>query len=235
MSQLRESATRVPQLGEFRLGDWSICQAEGTLCRGDRLTRLEPRIMDLLVYLAAEPGKVVPKEELLEVVWGGAFVEEGVLSQAIHSLRKALGDDARQPHFVQTIPKRGYLLVAPVIQNTCPVQNALVGGTLPSAQMASEQRYRPIPFLQSRLTLASWSGCVVSAVVVAVMLSGGRIEAARHNSDKRSALLVPKILIRPFRVVDRFGDRAPVESLLMMRDTPWDEGLTHGIAERLSS
>ncbi len=70
--------------------------------------------MDVLVHLAANPGRVVSKEELLEVVWCGAFVEEGALSQAIHSLRKALRDDARHPRYIQTVPKRGYRLVAPV-------------------------------------------------------------------------------------------------------------------------
>ena len=70
--------------------------------------------MDVLACLATDPGRVVTKEELLAVVWGGAFVEEGALPQAIHSLRKALGDDARQSRYVQTIPKRGYRLLAPV-------------------------------------------------------------------------------------------------------------------------
>lgn len=70
--------------------------------------------MDVLACLAADPGRVVTKEELLAAVWGGAFVEEGALSQAIHSLRKALGDDARQPRYIQTIPKRGYRLLVPV-------------------------------------------------------------------------------------------------------------------------
>jgi TolB-like protein/Flp pilus assembly protein TadD len=70
--------------------------------------------MDVLACLVGEPGRVVTKEELLTAVWGGAYVEEGALSQAIHSLRKALGDDARQPRYIQTIPKRGYRLLAPV-------------------------------------------------------------------------------------------------------------------------
>jgi TolB-like protein/tetratricopeptide (TPR) repeat protein len=70
--------------------------------------------MDVLVYLAANPGRVVSKDELLQEVWRGVFVEEGALSQAIHSLRKALRDDARQPLYIQTIPKRGYCLVTSV-------------------------------------------------------------------------------------------------------------------------
>jgi adenylate cyclase len=105
---------REPPPGSFRLGEWSVHHAEGNLCSGSKIVRLEPRVMDVLVYLAARPETVVSKEELLQAVWGGAFVEEGALSQAIHSLRKALGDDARQSRYIQTIPKRGYRLVAGV-------------------------------------------------------------------------------------------------------------------------
>lgn len=85
--------------------------------------------MDVLVHLAANPERVVSKEELLTVVWGGAFVEEGALAQAIHSLRKALGDDARQPRFIQTVPKRGYRLVAGLERDDGDHREARVGQT----------------------------------------------------------------------------------------------------------
>jgi adenylate cyclase len=110
MIQPQEPAPPSP----FRLGEWEVRRNEGLLCAGERSVRLEPRVMDVLVHLAANPERVVSKEELLTVVWGGAFVEEGALAQAIHSLRKALGDDARQPRFIQTLPKRGYRLLATV-------------------------------------------------------------------------------------------------------------------------
>ena len=115
MSEPAGSMPRVPELGRFRLGEWYVWPTEGVLCSKDRSVRLEPRVMDVLACLAGDPGRVVTKEEFLAAVWGGAFVEEGVLSQAIHSLRKALGDDTRQPRYIQTIPKRGYRLLAPVM------------------------------------------------------------------------------------------------------------------------
>src|SRR4051794_1194612 len=115
MSQPLEPATPISDFGAFRLGEWTVHPAEGTLCAAGRSLRLEPRVMDVLVYLASAPGRVVSKEELLEAVWEGAFVEEGALAQVIHSLRKALGDDARLPQYIQTIPKRGYRLLAPVL------------------------------------------------------------------------------------------------------------------------
>lgn len=120
MNQPQEPASRVPDLGAFRIDEWSVCPDEGTLATGGRTIRVEPRVMDVLVCLAAEPGRVVSKEELLKCVWGEAYVEEGVLSQAVHSLRKALGDDARQPRYIQTIPKRGYRLVAAVARESEP-------------------------------------------------------------------------------------------------------------------
>jgi DNA-binding winged helix-turn-helix (wHTH) protein/TolB-like protein len=114
MSPTREPEARLPESGEFRLNEWTVRPEEGTLSAGERSVHLEPRVMDLLVHLAGQPGRVVSKEELLEAVWEGAVVEEGALSQSIHVIRRALGDDAREPRFIQTVPKRGYRLVAEV-------------------------------------------------------------------------------------------------------------------------
>jgi DNA-binding winged helix-turn-helix (wHTH) protein/tetratricopeptide (TPR) repeat protein len=70
--------------------------------------------MDVLVYLAEQPGRVVTKEELLEHVWKDTFVADGALFRHISELRRLLGDDSRTPRIIETIPKRGYRLVAPV-------------------------------------------------------------------------------------------------------------------------
>jgi hypothetical protein len=69
--------------------------------------------MGVLVCLARRAPEVVTKEELFQEVWDGAFVTEGVLTYVISGLRKALGDDARSPSFIETIPTKGYRLVAP--------------------------------------------------------------------------------------------------------------------------
>ena len=70
--------------------------------------------MDLLVCLARRSGETVSKETLLEEVWKGAFVVEGVIPKTLSGLRSALGDDASEPTFILTVPRRGYRLVAPV-------------------------------------------------------------------------------------------------------------------------
>jgi len=70
--------------------------------------------MDVLVCLAEHAGAPVSKEELLQTVWPNTYVTNDVLKGAISDLRRALDDNARQPRVIETIPKRGYRLIAPV-------------------------------------------------------------------------------------------------------------------------
>lgn len=163
MSSPQESSTRVAELGQFRLGEWSIHPSEGTVSSDGQCLRLEPRVMDVLVQLAAYPGTVVSKEEILAAVWGGAFVEEGALSQAVHSLRKALGDDARQPRYIQTIPKRGYRLIAPVSVEPEPAE--------PVAYVAPVLPLAPTPTaLSAPAPRHRWAWLLVSVAGIATIL-----------------------------------------------------------------
>ena len=86
------------------------------------------------ISLATLPGFTLP-EELLERIWPGVVVGDDVLTQAIIKLRKALGDDSRLPRYIDTIPKRGYRLIAPV----SAVASAEPGG----AADADHDRGRP--------------------------------------------------------------------------------------------
>lgn len=70
--------------------------------------------MDVLRALIRRAPEVAPKQEIIEEVWEGAFVTDEVLTHAIWDLRRAFGDNASKPEFIQTIPKRGYRLIAPV-------------------------------------------------------------------------------------------------------------------------
>jgi len=76
--------------------------------------QLEPRVMAVLVQLAERPGEVVTRDALLVAVGGGTIVQEEALTHAISRLRHAFGDDPRAPRYIETIPKRGYRLVAEV-------------------------------------------------------------------------------------------------------------------------
>ncbi|MCP4205303.1 MAG: protein kinase [bacterium] len=81
--------------------------------RDGKVVQIEPKSMDVLVDLAEHAGELRSKRRLLHVVWGDAFVTDDVLTRAISQLRKELGDDAKNPKYIETIPRQGYRLVAP--------------------------------------------------------------------------------------------------------------------------
>jgi DNA-binding winged helix-turn-helix (wHTH) protein len=98
----------------LRVGSWIVEPESNVIRQGSDEVRLEPRVMNLLVHLASRPGLVTSKDQIVDAVWDGAFISESALTRTIADLRKALGDDARSPRYIETISKRGYRLVAEV-------------------------------------------------------------------------------------------------------------------------
>jgi TolB-like protein/tetratricopeptide (TPR) repeat protein len=104
-----------PQGGTtFEFGAFRFNPAERVLYRGAERVPLSPKVADTLLVLLTHHGRVVEKNELIELVWPDTFVEEGGLARNISALRKALGDDAEGSVHIETIPKRGYRFVAPL-------------------------------------------------------------------------------------------------------------------------
>src|SRR5262245_37622086 len=100
--------------GRFSVGGWTVDPSLHSASGPSGEVRLEPKVMLVLVHLAEKAGQVVPKQRLLQDVWADTFVGDEVLSRAISELRRVFGDDPKVPRFIQTIPKGGYRLVAPV-------------------------------------------------------------------------------------------------------------------------
>ena len=101
-----------PSDAPFSLGEWLVQPQLNRLSRsGDDDIQLEPKMMDVLVCLARASGQVVSREALIDAVWPEVFISESVLTRAIAGLRRALGDDARSPRYIETISKRGYRLI----------------------------------------------------------------------------------------------------------------------------
>ncbi|MBZ5604326.1 MAG: winged helix-turn-helix domain-containing protein [Acidobacteriia bacterium] len=95
----------------FRLAGWIVKPEDGSLTSGSVSTRLEPQLMDLLVYLCSRAREVVAKRDVLDAVWGGRFVSDDTVKSSFYQLRKALGDDSRAPKILETLPKRGYRIL----------------------------------------------------------------------------------------------------------------------------
>jgi DNA-binding winged helix-turn-helix (wHTH) protein/Tol biopolymer transport system component len=101
----------VAEVTSFHVGPWLVEVPLNRLRNNGATIQLEPKIMQVLVRLAETPGEVVRKEELIRSVWAETFVTDDVLTRSISELRKALEDDARQPRFIETIPRSGYRLL----------------------------------------------------------------------------------------------------------------------------
>lgn len=84
------------------------------LIKGEREKRLEPKVISLLVLLAENSGEVVTRQTITTQLWPDVIVGDEVISQLIYSLRNALGDDAKSPKFIKTIPKKGYCFIPKV-------------------------------------------------------------------------------------------------------------------------
>jgi len=99
---------------DFRVGAWLVQPSLDAITREGVTIHVEPKVMEVLVCLAQHSGEAIPKEKLLQTVWADTFVTDDVLTRSVSELRKVFEDDAREPKVIQTIPKRGYRLLAPV-------------------------------------------------------------------------------------------------------------------------
>lgn len=99
--------------GDFKIGEWLVSPALNQVGTNGNSTRVEPKAMQVLVFLADHPG-VVSKEQLISSVWPDVFVSDDVLPGCISALRKAFNDNARRPTVIETIHKNGYRLLLPV-------------------------------------------------------------------------------------------------------------------------
>lgn len=110
--------------GLLRIGDWCVDPASGDLSRDGVTTRLEARTLRLLLFMADRVGEVVGIDDLLQHVWAGVTVTSDSVYQAVASLRRTLGDDTRQPRYIETVPRFGYRMIArvsPWTDDTAPI------------------------------------------------------------------------------------------------------------------
>jgi DNA-binding winged helix-turn-helix (wHTH) protein/tetratricopeptide (TPR) repeat protein len=99
----------------YYFDEFSLDRSRRTLERGHEPVPVSSKAFEVLSYLVMNPGRVVPKEELLQAVWAGSFVEEGNLTQQISGLRKVLGD---RSGYIVTVPGKGYQFTARVRSET---------------------------------------------------------------------------------------------------------------------
>jgi len=142
----------------LRIGAWSVDSVRGHLSRDGETVQLDSRALRLLLHLASRPGEVVSIDALLDHVWPDVTVSPDSVYQAVTSLRRQLGDDPKKPAYIETVPRQGYRLVAPVSRIDAPP---------PAANTRSAGKRH----------LWRLSGAAVAAALLALLFLGNSVEA----------------------------------------------------------
>jgi len=151
--------------------------------------------MEVLVCLARHPGETLPKEQLLQTVWLETFVSDDVLIRSISEIRRAFEDDARESKFIQTIPKRGYRLVAPVV-----IVNGNTGLATEISRVADEMKGSS--FARRGLRVGIVIG-VISSVALLVLLALMPADVWRKLTRKSEVPQIRSIAVLPLQNLSR--------------------------------
>lgn len=165
-----ESETRL----KYRFGDVEIDLARGVLIRNGEETRLRHKTFAVLAYLIEHRDTDLSKDDIISAVWHNTAVVDDVLVQSIKDIRRALGEDTRQPRFIRTIPKFGYRFIGAAedfVTDTALNDTAI---PVPTNVVAA----RPWPKF-------AISGAIIAALLIAAAFAIPRIWSS--NSDIRVA------------------------------------------------
>ena len=120
---------------QYQLDSWIICPQTNTLTNKADTYSIDNKSMQVLLFLILHSGEQVTKGQIFEHVWKDSFVADDILSVAVSKIRKALGDNARSPTFIKTLPGVGYTLIAQVKKLDKPEQE-------PSKRIAFSSIYK---------------------------------------------------------------------------------------------
>jgi DNA-binding winged helix-turn-helix (wHTH) protein/TolB-like protein/cytochrome c-type biogenesis protein CcmH/NrfG len=189
-------APLAPGSDRLRIGVWTVEPALNELSAASKSVKLEPKAMSVLMYLADRAGQVVGREALLAALWPGVVVGDDALTQVVIKLRKALGDTREMPAYIQTISKRGYRLIAPVVKSEMMPSAPIPDSAAPQVQ---------------RKQRAAWIAAAGIAVLLLAAAGVWWSDNERSRADLRSPAAIadteatsdvqPTVTVRPFEVV----------------------------------
>jgi transcriptional activator of cad operon len=178
-----------PTVIPLRIGAWCVDPRSGQISRNGEIVRVEARTMKLLLCLAERTGEVVSIDDLLDQVWSGVVVTPDSVYQAVASLRRLLGDDARQPAYIATVPRLGYRMVASV---SPWVDDLRVG-----ARVDPAAAHGPFPGRRRRtgVLLATGVAVCVVALMAALVVNSRLVKPPRapaiEGAPQRSVAVLP--------------------------------------------
>jgi transcriptional activator of cad operon len=211
----------------LRIGDWCVNPAAGQISRNGETARVEVRTMRLLLYLAERAGEVVSIDELLGHVWSEVIVAPDSVYQAVTSLRRLLGDDSKNPTYIETVPRLGYRMVATVrpwaeaSAGRADVSRAVNGNdAITAASRDGATRGSGV-----RVTWAAGVAiCVVVGAILLIFFARGRIGRSDRSSFSSAGSAPEKsIAVLPF-----------LDLTDAMSEEPFADGMTEELIDKLS-
>jgi len=216
-----------PNATKLRIGAWYVNSASGQISREGETARVEVRTMRLLLCLAEHAGEVVSIDDLLNRVWPDVTVAPDSVYQAVTSLRRLLGDDPKQPTYIETVPRLGYRMVAPVtawadqyIAQT--VSSRASENQHPTATTATpDVAKKPGHFGVSVVLAAGAAICI--ALVFAFLFRGKVLHSRNAGSPVIAAQPQKSIAVLPF-----------LDLTDQMNQEPFADGMTEELIDKLS-
>jgi DNA-binding winged helix-turn-helix (wHTH) protein/tetratricopeptide (TPR) repeat protein len=180
-------------------GPFELDPGAGVLREGDRSIPLDAKPFELLLYLARRPGRIVSRRELLDVLWPGGNANEDAVVQCVVEARRALGEAMRNPRYVRTVPRKGYLLAADVSAREAPEtpRPQLVLAFPAPAELPRPTRVVPRPARFRR----RWRPVVTAlGAALAVILVAGGFQRVRRSPEDTRALDPDALVVMPVSV-----------------------------------
>src|SRR5258708_9601962 len=195
----------------YAFGSYRLDSVERDLWRDGQPVTLPPKDLETLLVLVERAGHIVEKEELLEKVWPGVFIEEGNLARHIFNLRQVLGDTADGRKYIETIPKRGYRFVAAVRQDGEP------DTAHPSTPQTSESvpTTMPVPLGQKR-SLWLWPLALTVLAVTAILIARHFWPLRNPSPQKAMLAVLPFVNLRGDAHEDYFADGLTEEMIAQL-------------------
>jgi transcriptional activator of cad operon len=217
-----------PTTTMLRIGAWRVNPTSGQISRDGETARLEARTMRLLLILAERAGEIVSIDDLLNQVWSGVIVTPDSVYQAVASLRRLLGDDPKQPTYIETVPRLGYRMVATV--SPWADQSIAQTGAQTVSSWASESEHpapattdAPTPGGRLRAGFLWAAGASLCLALVVAFLFYGKIA---NNNHSASTAIVPQpqksIAVLPF-----------LDLTEGMKEEEFTDGMTEELIDKL--
>lgn len=165
----------------YEFGPYRLDTEEKALIRDGQAVPIPPKDLDTLLVLIERAGHIVGKEELLEKVWPGVFIEENNLARRVFNLRQVLGEGPDGHQYIETVPKRGYRFIGTVRE-----QGEVADSTAPAPAISDAPQavapIRPRRFL--------WLWVLAAVLFVAVLVATQYFWQSRNSSPQRVMLAI---------------------------------------------